>query len=76
MSLLKTKLSFIVTLVAIVGLLIVFYFKGTNVAMEITTIVGIYVVGRNAASISHGWAASKDPNADTKATIEKLEEKD
>jgi len=76
MGLLKTKLSFIIALISVLGLLVIFYIKGINVAAEIVAIVSVYLVGKSASSISHGWAASKDPGADTNATIEKLEEKD
>lgn len=72
----KTKLSFILTLMSVIGFFILAFTKGVDVNTSIPTILGLFIAGRAVVSASHGWAASKDPNADTKATIDKLEEKD
>ena len=39
-------------------------------------IAAIYVIGRSVVLGSHGWATSKDPNADTKGVVEQLKDQD
>lgn len=75
MSMLKDKLSFLMAAFVIVGFFLLFWIKGVNLASEIVTITGMYVVGRAAQK---GWMASvagKDHNADTAAVIRDLEGK-
>ncbi len=70
---LKHHLSFILSLIATVGLLALAWFKGTDISIMLPTIVTGYVIGRAGLKASHAWSASRDPAADTKAVIEKLE---
>jgi hypothetical protein len=75
MNILKDKLSFLMSAVVILGFFLLFWIKDVNLASEIVTIVGMYVVGRAAQK---GWmvsAAAKDPNADTEAVIREVEGK-
>lgn len=76
MELIRTKLGFIITLISVVGLLLLAWFKGVDISMSLPTIIGLYLVGRSATSISHVWAVSKDEKADTVETIRELEKRD
>jgi hypothetical protein len=69
----KTKLSFILSLIATLGLLALAWFKEYDITAMLPVIVTGYVVGRSVTKASHIWAISKDPNADTKSAIDKLE---
>ena len=70
---LKNNLSFVLSLIATVGLLALAWFKGVDISMTLPAIVTGYVLGRAGTKASHAWSASKDPNADTQKVIEKLE---
>ena len=72
----KTKLSFILCIVAMTALFSLGWFKDVNVASAIMEVAAIYVIGRSAALASHGWATSRDPNADTRTIVEQLKEHD
>lgn len=72
----KNKMSFVLTLISILGLFGLAYFKDVDIALTLPTVLGIFVAGRTFISTSHGWAASKDPKANTVETIKSLEEKD
>jgi len=67
---LKEFSTFILTLIAIAGTLLLGIVNGTDVSGSIPTILGIYVGGRSVVKSSAHWAASKDPNADTKAVVD------
>jgi hypothetical protein len=71
----KSNLSFILCLIATLGLLGLAWFKGVEIDTALIAVVTAYVLGRGATKASHVWAASKDPNADTKAAIDNLEGK-
>lgn len=62
--------TFILTLISIAGTLLLGIIKGFDVSGVIPTILGIYIGGRSVVKSSAHWAASKDPNADTKAVVE------
>jgi len=62
---LKNKLSFVLTLLSILGVLALAWFKAINIEILLPSLLGIYVAGRTAHKVSAGIAASKDPNANT-----------
>jgi heme O synthase-like polyprenyltransferase len=72
----KSKLSFILVLISIIGLFALAWFKGVDIMTALPIILGMYVGSRSATSISHVIQASKDPNCDTASAIAKVEEKD
>ena len=67
---LKEFSTFILTLISILGILLLGVLNGTDVSGTIPTILGIYIGGRSVVKSSAHWAASKDPNADTKAVVD------
>jgi uncharacterized membrane protein YadS len=67
---LKQSLSFVLTFIALLGVLALAWFKDVDVQMLLPSILGIYIVGRTTHKVSAVWAASKDPNADTHKAIE------
>lgn len=72
----KNKLSFILTLLSIVGVFVLAWYKNIDIQMLLPSILGIYVIGRTTSSVSTTWAASKDPNADTLKAIEMIDKKE
>lgn len=72
----KDLRSFVVTMLAMMMLFVLAYFKDFDIEYAFSTIVLAYVIGRSAAKASHVWAASRDPNADTKAVIDNVEKGD
>ena len=72
----KTRLSFLLCTLALLGLFALGWFKDMDVATAIMEIAAIYVIGRSTTLASHGWATSKDPNADTKSVVENLKDHD
>jgi hypothetical protein len=76
LELVKTRLSFLLCLLTLIGLFILGWFKDFDVASSMMEIAAIYVIGRSVVLGSHGWATSKDPNADTKGVVEQLKDQD
>ena len=71
----KNYLAFILCLFSIAGFFVLSWFKGTDVSISVPSIVGLYIAGRGAAQVSSHWAASKDPEADTAAVIDSMNDK-
>lgn len=69
----KSKLSFVLSLIATLGLLALAWFKEYDISTVLPIIVTGYVLGRSATKASYALSASKDPNADTKAVIDSVE---
>lgn len=61
----KNKLSFILTFISVIGVLMLAWFKNVNIDLLLPTILATYILGRTSTNISTVWAASKDPKADT-----------
>lgn len=76
LEIIQTRLGFVITLVSVVGLIGLAWFKGVDITMALPTVVGLYLTGRTASAVSHVWAASKDPNADTAEIVKELEKRD
>jgi hypothetical protein len=72
----KMHLSFVLSLIALLGVLALAWYKGVNLDILLPSILGIYIVGKSVQKMSGHWAASKDPNANTTEIIEKLEDRD
>lgn len=73
---LKAKLSFIMCAIAMAMLFSLGWFKDVDVASAIMEVAAIYVIGRSATLASHGWATSKDPNANTQDVVDQLKDHD
>jgi len=76
LEIIKTRLSFLICLLALSGLFALGWFKNVDVASAIMEVAAIYVIGRNITLASHGWATSRDPNADTKEVVQQLKDQD
>lgn len=72
----KNKLSFILTLLSIIGIFVLAWYKNLDVQMLLPSVLGIYVLGRTTTNVSATWAASKDPNADTLKVVEMVDKKE
>lgn len=66
----KNKLSFILTLLSLIGIFALAWHKDLDIQMLLPSVLAIYVLGRTTTNVSTAWAASKDPNADTLKAIE------
>lgn len=71
LKLMKNYLSFVLTLISIVGSLLLGWFKGISLDALLPSLLGIYVLGRVVEKGNVVWAASKDPNANVENTIYK-----
>ena len=69
----KNKLSFILSLVATLGLLALAWFKSVDIGTTLPMIVTGYVLGRSATKASYAFSLGKDPNADTREGIKDIE---
>ena len=76
MELVRTRLSFLLCLLTLAALFTLGWFKDFDVADAMMEVTAIYVIGRSFTLGSHGWATSKDPNADTKSVVENLKDHD
>lgn len=72
----KNKLSFILTLLSIIGVFVLAWYKNIDIQMLLPSILGIYVIGRTTTNVSTAWAASKDPDADTLKAVEMIDKKE
>jgi hypothetical protein len=72
----QNKLSFILTFISIVGILLLAWFKNVNIEVMLPSILATYILGRTTHSVSNVWAASKDPNANTLEAISIADRKD
>lgn len=72
----KTRLSFLLCLIAMIGLFVLGWFKDFDVASSIMEVTAVYVIGRSVTLGSHAWATSKDPTADTKSVVDNLKDHD
>ena len=72
----KNKLSFILTLISVIGLLALAWFKNVDLQMLLPSVLGIYILGRTTTSVSSAWAASKDPHANTLEALQIIDKKD
>jgi len=68
----KNYLSFVLTLISILGSLALAWCKNTDVGALLPALLGIYVVGRTSQKGMAYFAASKDKKADTRAVIKDL----
>lgn len=68
----KNYLSFVLSLISIVGVLLLAWFKGISVEMLLPSLLGVYILGRAGQKSVGMIAASRDPNADTRAVIQDL----
>jgi hypothetical protein len=71
---LKTKLGFFLTLVSVIGLFGLAYFKDVEIGGTLASILGIYIIGKSITNVGHSYNASRDENCDTESVISKLEE--
>ena len=71
-SVMKNYLSFLLTLISILGALGLAYFKGVDVSSLLPTLLGIYVVSKATEKSSMVWAASKDANANSGEVIKEM----
>jgi hypothetical protein len=62
--------SFILVMIGVLGFFGLALYKDVAVDDAIPTLIGMYVASRAASMMSSGWAASKDPNADTVKVLE------
>lgn len=72
----KNKLSFVLTFISVIGILLLAWFKNVNIEIMLPSILATYILGRTTNSVSNVWAASKDPNADTLQAISINNDKD
>lgn len=72
----KNKLSFILTLLSIIGVFVLAWYKNIDIQVLLPSILGIYVIGRTTTNVSTTWAASKDPSADTLKAVEMIDKKE
>jgi hypothetical protein len=72
----KSKLSFILTLISVIGIFILAWFKNIDIQMLLPSVLGIYIIGRTTTNVSTAWAASKDPQADTIKACEMIDKKE
>ena len=63
----------VVTLIAIMGTMILAFYKDADVNSLLPTLVGLYLGQKTSTSISAHFAASKDPNCDTREVIKDTE---
>lgn len=68
----KNYLSFILTLICILGSLALGWFKGVDQTVLLPSLLGLYVLGRAGQKSVAMFAASKDPNCDTENVINSL----
>lgn len=70
---LRDNRSFLLTFISTVGVLILGY-RGTDIAILLPTILGLYITNRSAQKVSAHWATSKNPDChDAIKSIEGLE---
>ncbi|CAB5221402.1 hypothetical protein UFOVP244_155 [uncultured Caudovirales phage] len=62
-------LSFIITLVCVVGILALAFYRNLDLSSLLPTILGLYLGARTIDKTNVAWAASKDPKADTAKVI-------
>lgn len=72
----KNKLSFALTLLSVVGIFILAWYKDLDIQMLLPSILGIYILGRTTTNVSTAWAASRDPQADTLKAVEMIDKKE
>lgn len=72
----KNKLSFILTLISLIGVFALAWSKDLDIQMLLPSVLAIYVLGRTATSVSSVWAVSRDPAADTMKAVEMMDKKD
>ena len=72
----KTRLSFVLTLISIVGLFALAFIKGVDITSTLPLILGVYVASKSTTNIMHSINASKDPRCNTAAVISKLNKQD
>lgn len=68
----RNYLSFFLTLLCIVGVFGLAYFKGTDVTTVLPLLLGIYVGGRTTQKAVEIASASRDPNCDTIEAIKTI----
>jgi len=66
----KNYLSFFLTLISIVGVLLLAWFKGIELDLLLPSLLGLYITGRTVEKSSAHWSASKDSAANTEKVIE------
>lgn len=71
-SVMKNYLSFLLTLISILGALGLAYFKGVDITSLLPTLLGIYIVSKTTEKSNMIWAASKDPQSNTQEVIKEM----
>lgn len=72
----KSKLSFLLTLISVIGIFVLAWFKNIDIQVLLPSVLAIYIVGRTTTNVSTAWAASKDPQADTLKVCEMVDKKE
>ena len=75
-DIIKTRLSFILTLISIVGLFALAFVKNIDVTSTIPVVLGVYVASKSTTKIMHSINASKDPRCNTANVISRLDNQD
>jgi len=71
----KNYLSFVLTLISILGIFAAHFVRGTDIEILLPTVLGIYVMNRTASKMSAHLAASRDEKADTGEVIRQVDDK-
>lgn len=71
----KNYLSFWLTLISVVGVLVAHFVLGTDIELLLPTILGIYITNRTAGKVSAHMASAKDPQSDTDSLIKSVDDK-
>ena len=72
----KSKLSFLLTLISVIGIFVLAWFRNIDIQVLLPSVLAIYIVGRTTTNVSTAWAASKDPQADTIKACEMVDKKE
>jgi uncharacterized membrane protein len=69
----KESFSFLLTLICIIGLFLMAFFKGTDILNILAAIHATYITARSVEKVSAHRAAAKDSKCDTRRLINDLE---
>lgn len=67
--------GFFLTLISVVGLFALAFYKNVDVTSSLPTVLAIYLGAKTSEKASAHWAASKDPTASTAEVIASVTEK-
>lgn len=71
-EMIKDKLSFILSALAIVVLGVLGYFKAMEVTTAISTVVSVYIMGKAGQKAAQTYFAAQDPNVNTSEAIKSI----